>query len=224
MDNLHRTARIDFESAVPDPRFTTEPLFSPSRGQMFGVLVCAPKTPGGENIILKAFSGQYNGVWNAENWVPPILDSAVFAEAVAAADPLIKKLGAEIESCGSSSEKEGLIKARKKLSHRHMNEIHEMYTIRNFAGGTIDLFTLFADKPGIPAGTGDCCAPKLLNHAALMGYSPLSLAEFFWGRENRSGTKQHACFYPPCREKCEPLLGYMLHGLDSGNKGKRTCG
>jgi hypothetical protein len=89
-----------------------------------------------------------------------------------------------------------------------------MYTIRNFKGGKTDLFSLFINKTGIPAGTGDCCAPKLLNQAILQGLKPLSMAEFFWGAENRSGTKQHRRFYPPCGDKCVPILGYMLQGLE----------
>ena len=215
MNRLEREKRLDFASAAPEAGLSTEVLFSESRGQMLGVLVCAPTEPGGDNVILKAFSGQYNGVWNADGWVPPILDERIFRDAVAAADPEIKRLSAEIKSCSKASVRTRLIEQRRELSQCHMKEIHAMYTIRNFASGSTDLFTLFADRPGIPAGTGDCCAPKLLNHAVKLGLKPISLAEFFWGRENRSETKKHGCFYPPCEEKCVPILGYMLHGSNS---------
>ncbi len=67
---------------------------------------------------------------------------------------------------------------------------------------------------GMPAGTGDCCAPKLLNYAAGEGLIPLSLIEFYYGRGNKSGTKKHRHFYPPCTEKCAPILTYMLRGAE----------
>ena len=66
----------------------------------------------------------------------------------------------------------------------------------------------------MPAGTGDCCAPKLLNYAAVEGLIPLSLIEFYYGRGNKSGTKKHRHFYPPCTEKCAPILTYMLRGAE----------
>ena len=67
-------------------------------------------------------------------------------------------------------------------------------------------------KPLGLAEVSHCCAPKLLNQAALAGLAPLSLAEFYFGRENRSQTRQHGRFYAPCTDKCSALLGFMLCG------------
>ncbi|MFZ1986822.1 MAG: hypothetical protein WAU91_20595, partial [Desulfatitalea sp.] len=61
---------------------------------------------------------------------------------------------------------------------------------------------------------GDCCAPKLLNAAAKQKLAPKSLAEIFWGRTNRSGTRQQGIFYTACPEKCQPILGFMLCGIE----------
>jgi hypothetical protein len=66
----------------------------------------------------------------------------------------------------------------------------------------------------MPTGTGDCCGPKLLAQAAIEGLRPLGLAEFYWGRENRSGSRRHTTFSASCPEKCGPILGFMLCGLD----------
>ena len=68
--------------------------------------------------------------------------------------------------------------------------------------------------PAMPTGTGECCAPKLLHHAATHGLTPLGLAEFYVGRTNRSGTRRHGEFYAPCAEKCAPILGFLLCGVE----------
>ena len=212
MKILSQKKNLDFETM--NSKFITDPLFGEDRGQMFGILVCDSLKRNSEPVILKAFSGQFNGVWTIPGWEPPLLNPAAFNFAVRRADPLIKQLTAEINSLPSNtSERDSLIKRRRKMSQHHMREIHELYTIRNFKGGKTDLFSLF-NPDGIPAGTGDCCAPKLLNSAVLLGLKPLSLAEFYWGRENRSRTKQHGKFYPPCTEKCVPILGFMLQGAE----------
>lgn len=215
MDKMDSTHCLDFNSTGPDHRFSTAPLFGESRGQMFGILICYPKHHGGQEIILKAFSGQYNGIWEIPGWAPPLINPNEFDRAVTHADPPIKKLTSEIDALAINCQKRNeLIEQRRILSQEHIQEIHEMYTIRNFAGEKTTLFNLFKDRKGIPCGTGDCCAPKLLNQAIILGLKPLSLAEFFWGRETRSGTKQHRCFYPPCEEKCSSLLNFMLRGAD----------
>ena len=59
---------------------------------------------------------------------------------------------------------------------------------------------------------GDCCAPKLINFAAKNKLEPISIAEFYWGQENASGSKKHLHFYGSCEEKCGPILGRMLYG------------
>ncbi|MFM7425809.1 MAG: RluA family pseudouridine synthase, partial [Elainella sp.] len=66
-------------------------------------------------------------------------------------------------------------------------------------------------RSGLPTGTGDCCAPKLLHWAALNGWKPLTLAEFWWGRPEPGRIVGE--FYAACEERCQPLLGFLLSGL-----------
>ncbi|MGY8674438.1 MAG: hypothetical protein ACKVHO_17840, partial [Verrucomicrobiia bacterium] len=68
---------------------------------------------------------------------------------------------------------------------------------------------------GLPGGVGDCCGPKLLQHAANTRLKPIGLAEFYWGGPHLSGKRQPGSFYPCCEEKCQPILGYMLCGLEN---------
>lgn len=112
-----------------------------------------------------------------------------------------------------TAERKQLMDARKALSQQSMRAIHELYRVRNFRGQLASLFDIFPAGRGVPTGSGDCCAPKLLQYAALHDLTPLGLAEFYWGRESRSGARLHRAYYPSCKDKCYPILGHMLCGL-----------
>ncbi len=61
-----------------------------------------------------------------------------------------------------------------------------------------------------PSGTGDCCAPKLLNYAFANGLEPVSMAEFWVGASPRGEIRIDGQFYPACQQKCHPILRRML--------------
>ncbi|MEM1290294.1 MAG: pseudouridine synthase [Cyanobacteria bacterium P01_H01_bin.162] len=100
---------------------------------------------------------------------------------------------------------------RKALSQQLQAQMHAAYSLTNFAGTTRSLNRLW--PTGLPTGTGDCAAPKLLHYAASHQLKPLALAEFWWGAD--SSDKQAGQFYGPCRERCQPIMGFLLSGLDS---------
>ncbi len=212
MERLENMGRIDFEVSVHDanPSLSLDYIKGEAMGQMFGVLECLDKDK--NTVILKAFSGQYNGIWDVEGWAPPLLDTKKFYSLAGDADVQIKDMGKMIDRLSDGNERKELIQKRKKISRSLMKEIHGLYRVHNFRPKVMTLFELFVK--GIPTGAGDCCAPKLLNAAAKQGLKPLSLAEIFWGRQNRSGTREHGKFYTPCKEKCGPILGFMLCGID----------
>ena len=107
-----------------------------------------------------------------------------------------------------------LAKERRHLSRSLMARVHSLYRLRNFRGQESGLQAAWTGPGGIPTGAGDCCAPKLLNLAARKNLIPLGMAEFYWGRENKSATRQEGSFYPACSDKCAPILGFMLCGLE----------
>ncbi|WP_224248755.1 RluA family pseudouridine synthase [Hyalangium gracile] len=93
-----------------------------------------------------------------------------------------------------------------------MKRIHDTYLVPNVRGERRSLRALFA--PGEPpSGAADCAAPKLLAHAFTHGLQPLALAEFWWGAPPPSGGRVAGAFYPACRDKCGPLLPFLLEGL-----------
>lgn len=88
------------------------------------------------------------------------------------------------------------------------------YILKNARGEERNLLEIFPQTQLPPSGSGDCCAPKLLQHAYTTGLRPLCLAEFWWGESPRGEVRHHLHFYPPCRSKCVPILGWMMQGLD----------
>ncbi|MEO6027251.1 MAG: RluA family pseudouridine synthase, partial [Candidatus Binatia bacterium] len=102
---------------------------------------------------------------------------------------------------------------RRLICRRLMQRIHDTYRVTNARGETGELRALYA-PPVPPAGAGDCVAPKLLAWAFTLGLRPLALAEFWWGAPPAGGGRIAGAFYPACRDKCGPLLPFMLDGLD----------
>ena len=105
---------------------------------------------------------------------------------------------------------------RKRLSDALQRWLFQQFEMLNARGERRNLLDIFAPTPQRtpPAGTGECCAPKLLQHAFVMGYRPLSMAEFWLGRSHKTEIRREGAFYPACPGKCGPTLGFMLQGLD----------
>lgn len=214
MDLLQRHRRIDWPVAdmQADPRCSTDPLFGPAGGKMFGVLSCHDAL--GTRVVLRAFSGQFNALWQVAGWVAPIFEVAAFNRLTLAPEMEIKRLGREMELLPRGSDEwRQRHAARRDLSRRLMGDIHALYRLVNFRGEEQLLTAAFGGRGAPPSGAGDCCGPKLLHLAAVRGLRPEALAEFYWGRSNGSATKKHGSFYRPCTPKCRMILGFQLCGL-----------
>ena len=77
--------------------------------------------------------------------------------------------------------------------------IFQEYAVRNHSKQTIP-----------PSGTGECCAPKLLNYANQHGIKAKAIAEFWYGNSPKGIIRHHGQFYEPCQAKCMPLLWFMM--------------
>ncbi len=124
-------------------------------------------------------------------------------------DAVLQPLKAQI--LRSHSQSRELKQQRKTLSRQLQAQMHENLWLTNFAGESLPLTDLM--PAGIRAGTGECCALKLLHHAATIGLKPLAIAEFWWG--SSSSDKVQGQFYGACAERCQPLMGFLLSGLPS---------
>ena len=212
---LEECGTLDLYRSVEekDPGLSTDLLFGPQRGKMFGVLECLSTT--GQPLFLYGFSGQYNGRWIVPGWAPPLFDVDRFKALHDPVESRIKELGEQITSPADLVEMQRLRLSRRELSRRLMEDIHGLYRLQNFRGRIATLAEVVGPAASLPTGIGDCCAPKLLNQAAVLGLRPVSMAEFYFGRSTPSGSRNHGVFYEPCQDKCRPLLGFLLCGASS---------
>ena len=105
---------------------------------------------------------------------------------------------------------------RRTMSETLQQQLFKLFVVRNARGESSDVATIFEHRlhrlP--PGGTGECCAPKLLQYAFLHGYTPVCMAEFWVGQSPQGEVRHHGHYYPACHSKCLPLLEFMMQGLD----------
>lgn len=105
---------------------------------------------------------------------------------------------------------------RKQRSQALQQRIFRNFVMLNARGESRDLCDIFESTPqGLPpAGAGECAAPKLLQYAYLNNLTPLAMAEFWVGCSPKEEIRHDGHFYPSCKAKCEPILNWMLQGLN----------
>ena len=175
----------------------------PSEGKMFGVLVVDTDEGLG---FLAAYSGLLEGRNDWEYFVPPVYDAQQ-------PDGYFKTREREIMQA----------EEHKQMSQELQIWLFRQYRLLNAKGEVHDLVEIWNDYhsaprirekfPLPPGGTGDCCAPKLLQYAYQQGFQPVCMAEFWWGDSPKGIIRHHNQYYPACRGKCLPVLTWMLQGL-----------
>ena len=102
--------------------------------------------------------------------------------------------------------------SRKKRSDNLQRWLFSQFNMLNDKGECKNLIDIFQDTAAKtpPAGSGECCEPKLLQYAYSLGYKPLQMAMFWWGESPKEEIRHHLHFYPACNGKCKPILQWML--------------
>lgn len=111
---------------------------------------------------------------------------------------------------------EQLKQDRKQQSAQLQRKLFAQYQFLNQdqqSKSLLDIFEATAN-PTPPAGSGECAAPKLLQYAFAHHFTPICLAEFWWGASPKSEIRQHKKYYPACQSKCQPILSHMLEGIE----------
>lgn len=132
------------------------------------------------------------------------------------------KTGWEEKICELRKEIAGIQDRIKELKSRRASMSDELqkwifsqYIVHNNDGEEKSIGEIFSDLGLIPpGGTGECAAPKLLEHAYRNGLKPLAMGEFWYGESPSTAVRTHRHFYPSCTSKCGPLLGFMTKGLE----------
>ena len=181
------------------------------KGKMFGVLVVEHE---GGLAYLAAYSGLLAGRNDWPFFVPPVYDAQQPEGHFKTTEREISRIS-RLSSTSSQS---------KAMSQELQTWLFHQYQLLNARGETkdlVDIWQSYYSRPKLrqkfplpPGGTGDCCAPKLLQYAYQQGLKPVCMAEFWWGATTREEVRQHLNYYPACRGKCKPILTWMLEGLE----------
>lgn len=127
----------------------------------------------------------------------------------------IGALTAELERLNSQTT--AMKEQRRQMSEALQQWLFGQYVVLNAKGERRSILEIFDKERGTlpPSATGDCTAPKMLQYAFENGLKPLTMAEFWWGNSPIGEVRHHGTFYPACHSKCEPILNFMLQGLDT---------
>lgn len=128
-----------------------------------------------------------------------------------------QKITESSEQLAPLQEQIAAIKAERKQRSAALQEwLFTNFKVLNARGDSKDLLSIFKEHRGVlpPAGSGECAAPKLLQYAYKHGCTPVAMAEFWVGDSPQGEVRRDGYFYGSCKSKCEPILSFMLQGLD----------
>ena len=197
-----------------------------SESKMFGVLVVSDTQ--GRLAFLAAYSGLLEGRNDWPYFVPPVFDAQQPDGHFKITERQISAISQQIGSLqAEDSQLDVLRRQRKRMSEELQLWLFRQYRMENALGETKDLVDIWRDyhsSPRIqqkyplpPGGSGDCCAPKLLQYAYQHHLQPLCMAEFWWETPRSvvqsspvGEIRHHLHYYPACQGKCKPILTHML--------------
>ena len=116
-------------------------------------------------------------------------------------------------------------KDRVQKSFALQQRLFENYRILNLLGKEKNVLQIFksSSQGNPPSAAGECTAPKLLQYAFKHQLKPIALAEFWWGNLLTNKEREHQVFYPACKNKCRPILEYMLNDTQLFNQANADC-
>ena len=109
---------------------------------------------------------------------------------------------------------------RKQKSIALQQRLFENYHFLNLSRESKNLLEIFCflENKYPPSAAGECAAPKLLHFAIHHDLKPIALTEFWWGSSIENKEMKHASFYPACKNRCRPILEYILEDSELFNR------
>lgn len=194
--------------------------FRMQKGKMFGILVIQEED--NTYSYLGTASGKLpkNAICN--KFIPSVFDDAVGDFFINRGMTELTEIGMQIRTSNNPSEIVSLKEKSKQKSIALQQRLFENYHFLNLSGKKKNLLEIFehASHGNPPSAAGECAAPKLLQYAITHRLKPIALAEFWWGNPTNNRQKEHNIFYPACKDKCRPILEYILE--DSGLYDRRS--
>ena len=220
---IAQIAAKEFQEFIAVESQNWEHDFRIDKGKMFGILVIQKADNG--YAYLGTVSGKLKGDSSCNKFVPSIFDDSIDQFFINRGMKELTALGNQIKSATNPSEIDTLKENRKQKSIALQQRLFENYHFLNLSGEKKNVLQIFnsSSQGNPPAAAGECAAPKLLQHAFKHGLSPIALAEFWWGISDKNKERENTILYPACKNKCRPILEYMLADkelFDRANSGE----
>ena len=188
--------------------------FRTQKGKMFGILVVQQED--NDYVYLGTVSGKFPGNKSCNRFTPSIFDDSVDDFFINKGMNELTEIGNEIKNTIYQNEIIELKVNRKLKSLALQQQLFENYQFLNVLGEEKNVLQIFksASHGNPPSAAGECAAPKLLQYAFKHRLRPIALAEFWWGNSPKNNEREHKEFYQACKDKCRPILEYMLDDTD----------
>lgn len=183
--------------------------FQHQKGKMFGVLVIQKLD--NSYGYLGTVSGKLPISADAL-LVPAVLEKGMDNPILSLGLSTLATTNQEIKKAIEEKEIQRLKEKRKQHSIALQKQLFEHTQFLNIKAENKNVLQIFEDSEHgyPPAAAGECAAPKLLQYAFRHNLKPVAIAEFWWGQTPKSMERTHKGFYPACKDKCRPILEYML--------------
>ena len=124
----------------------------------------------------------------------------------------ITEIGTRIKKTDDQSEINSLKEESRQTSVALQKRLFENYNFFNLSGTEENLLDIFKNSShgNPPVAAGECAAPKLLQYAIKHHLKPIAITEFWWGSPIKKNGKEHKAYYPACKDRCRPILEFIL--------------
>lgn len=207
---IARTAAKEFQTFIDLESQKWAYDFRIQKGKMFGILVVqkADDTHG----YLGTASGKLPKNAICDKFIPSVFDDAVGDYFINKGMTELTEIGILKKASTNQAEIDSLKEKSRQKSIALQRRLFENYHFSNLSGKKENLLEIFrrSSHGNPPSASGECAAPKLLQYAISHQLKPIALAEFWWGKPTINKEREHNVFYPACKDKCRPILEYML--------------
>lgn len=218
VSDIAKVAAKEFQEFIEVESKDWKHDFILQKGKMFGVLVIQKE----DNTYgyLGTVSGKLPKNAKCNKFAPSVFDDTIDDYFINIGMTELTEIGSQIKNMDCPSGINSLKEERKQKSIALQHRLFENYHFLNLSGEENNLLEIFeSSSHGYPpSAAGECAAPKLLQYAIRHGLKPIALAEFWWGSSIQNKEMEHSFFYPACKDRCRPILEYMLEDTELFNR------
>ncbi len=208
--HIARIAALEFQQFITQESEQWDYDFEVRQGKMFGILVVQKndKSYG----YIGTISGKISRHSTCRNFIPSVFDDATDDYFINRDMTELTHICNKINACTNPAELIELKEHRRRHSFGIQQRIFKNSNFNNIRGDKRNIIEIFENSShgNPPSAAGECAAPKLLQYAIENQLAPTAIAEFWWGNPIKTDDRQHKAFYPACKNKCRPILEYML--------------